>query len=210
MDEQSRGARGAPQIDGGVRDMTQATIPESEETLLRQQRQLIAGRRKAQMFPLGTTPLTPPRGMKLCKTHKGIFHYNPILVDEDFIQEMVLLGWEHQLLNLGPFPKSYVMLLNGSEPEYCITERYFDGVELRCSVTCRETFRIQWSYFHLTKEVETYIAVERAATVLAARLGDPSAILVDNIFQFPGQSGCSPSQPGAPPLAGPEPSTSAE
>ena len=61
---------------------TGMNIPETLSTLKEQQKQLIAGLRIAQMFPVKSQEITLPEGFKRVVTDRGVFHFNPDLVTE--------------------------------------------------------------------------------------------------------------------------------
>lgn len=203
--------RGHHHHDKGPIQMTEISIPETHETLVRQQAQLILEKRMAQMFPLGTPELPLPEGMCCFHADHGVFHYNPKLVSRADLETAIVLRQENLILNLGLYSKAEVINhCAPGDPEQCIVERYPDGVELRCTVTCAFTLPEQMHYFESTKEPDTTITIEPAATVLASRTASPSASPSGSTSPPPGRSECSPSPAEAPPPASAGPEASAE
>lgn len=135
-------------------------IPESEETLLKQQRQLVSGRRDVQMFPLGTKELELLPGFLRHENFRGVFHYKPKTVTVDQIDFCSLRGRENELLNLGPFSKVDIFSrLNSGEKGTCIVEYTPDGTEVRSAFGTTMTCGEQRAYFERTKEPENIIVV---------------------------------------------------
>lgn len=134
--------------------------PESYETLRRQQSQLVSGKRAVQMFPMCTIELELPIGFERYMNERGIFHFNPRLINKDLIQKLSLGGQENRFLNLGQFDKGEIALRAlAGETVLCITEYAADGVELRCAVGTDKTLEDQLRYFESTKEVGSEIVV---------------------------------------------------
>ncbi len=135
--------------------------PESCETLLAQQCQLIKGRRKVQMFPAGTAELpTIPKGCERYANHRGVYHYNPTLIALDDLKRLSREGRENEFLNLGPFSKSDIARrAQAGETVTCIAEYNFDDVELRCAAATTATLPEQRAYFEATMEIGSRIVV---------------------------------------------------
>lgn len=104
------------------------TMPESQKTLLLQQIALITGRKMAQMFPIGTAELPLPERMKRVVTDRGVFHYNPDLIDAPEIVSCSRAGKENKVLGLGQYSKSDV--LESGLQQVCVIERTSDGTEV--------------------------------------------------------------------------------
>jgi hypothetical protein len=139
---------------------TCACVPESYETLRRQQEQLQEGKRAAQMFPWGTKELPIPQGFRRFENNRGVFHFNPELIDRDTIRNLSKRGQENKFLNLGTVDKYEVALriLNGEKALY-VTEYSADGVELRSAVGTDTTVATQSKYFEATKEPGSKIVI---------------------------------------------------
>jgi hypothetical protein len=131
--------------------------PESLQTLLLQQEQLVRGKRDVQMFPCGTVELPIPRGCNRFENGRGIYHFRN--VSAETIKELSEHGRENEFLLLGPFSKSdiYLRLDNGERSTY-ITE-YISGVELRCAIGTDGTIDQQQEYFGKTKEPDGVIVI---------------------------------------------------
>lgn len=128
-------------------------IPESAATLVAQQSQLLAGRRDAQMFPLGTDELPLPDGMARHKNGRGVFHFRPERLTAADIETLSRDGRENEILLLGPLSKPEIArrVRNGEQP-VCISERTPDGVEIRTAVGTDRTMQEQIDYFEITKD----------------------------------------------------------
>ena len=92
----------------GIADDTGRNLPERDETLREQQRALIEGRQRAQMFPVGTSELPLPRGLARVTTRRGVFHYDPRSVSAEEIERASAGGRENEVLGLGPASKADV------------------------------------------------------------------------------------------------------
>src|SRR5690349_5589908 len=90
-------------------DDTGLCVPESTATLLLQQRQLVAGRRDVQMFPLGTWALPLPIGLARHENSRGVFHFRPEKISAGKIDELSAQGRENEFLNLGPYSKREIV-----------------------------------------------------------------------------------------------------
>lgn len=135
-------------------------VPESLDTLLIQQNQLIAGKRMVQMFPVGTFEIPLPFNMSRHENSRGVFHYNPKLTTLNHIDFFSLRGRENEFLILGPYSKSDIAqrALNG-EKVTCIMEFTPLGTEVRCAVGTDKTIEEQREYFEQTKELGNSIVV---------------------------------------------------
>lgn len=139
---------------------TGTNVPESAETLALQQQSLVTGNRPVQMFPLGTHELALPKGMQRFVNHRGVFHFNPSLIDRKKIAELSAQGRENLFLMLGPYSKYEVALakLAGASLVY-ITEYTYDGIELRSALGTDTTAEEQRQYFEKTKEPGSTVVV---------------------------------------------------
>jgi hypothetical protein len=136
-------------------------VPESEQTLTRQQRQLVEGRRYVQMFPMGTKELPLPDGLVRCSNNRGAFHFQPSKITPEEIDRLSDQGRENEFLNLGPYCKFDVAdrIQRHGEILSCITEYAHDGVELRSAAATDRTIPEQLAYFERTKEPGSKIVV---------------------------------------------------
>lgn len=158
--------------DGGGVGNREVPIPETDDTLLAQQDQLISGNRRAHMFTPGSMELPVPRGMSRLETENGVFHYNPQALDEDTINSAVADGRENELLDLGPFNKNDIMerLQRGEQP-VAIVERTPQGVEVRAAAGTTQTAPVQLAAMSKTKSPGNTVSVERIQDVLGKRQG---------------------------------------
>lgn len=144
--------------------------PESEQTLLLQQNQLVCGRRNVQMFPFGTPELELPRGMARCQNERGVFHFNPDKMVAETILKLSREGNENRFLNLGSYSKYDIALrISGGEKLVCITEYTSEGVELRSAAGTNKTCNAQRVYFERTKEPNSVITLGPAPDRVLSR-----------------------------------------
>ncbi len=126
---------------------------EPMETLLYQQQCLIDGKRPVQMFPIGTQELPLPVGMQRIKNYRGVFHYNPAMINETRISYLSHRGMENEFLELGPFNKPEVEdRIKAGERFEVISEYTPDGVEVRTAAGTNKTLPVQKEYFERTKD----------------------------------------------------------
>ena len=97
-----------------ISDDAGQTVPETADTLVEQQKKLVANEVPAQMFTPGEIELPLPKGMKRIETPKGIFHYNPKAkfngkgLSGGKVAALAARGEENQILGLGDKSKSQV------------------------------------------------------------------------------------------------------
>lgn len=152
-------------IDTGV------CAPECVATLLIQQRQLVEGRRVAQMFPLGTCELPLPHDCERMENARGVFHFRPEKITAQGIRSMSANGCENLFLNLGPFSKSEIAVrAMAGETVTCITEFAPGGVEVRCAAGTDGTAAEQLAYFESTKEPDSIVVVGQLPARVASAL----------------------------------------
>lgn len=150
----------------------QYTVPESHETLLAQQRQLIHGHRRVQMFPHGTSELNTPHGMGRVVGHSGVFHFDPKKVDAGHIKHLSEQGREHELLDLGPISKNEVISrVQHGEVPLAVVERQPNGVEVRAAIGTHTTVHHQIAAMHHTKSPGNSIHIEDPRETLVRRRG---------------------------------------
>jgi hypothetical protein len=149
---------------------TGQNIPESHETLQAQQKQLIDGRKAAQMFPMNSSELPLPSGMHRIVTPRGIFHFNPSKVSRHHVARLSAAGRENELLGMGPYSKSDIAnRMHAGEPMVAVTERSPDGTEVKAAAGTPSTAQSQISAFHKSKTPGNVIGIESVAGVLSNR-----------------------------------------
>lgn len=149
---------------------TGLNIPETIETLLEQQKQLIAGRRVAQMFPLNSSELVVPTGFSRVETSRGVFHFDPTKISRDTIWVLSETQHENTILGLGPYNKKLILDLHAAgESILTITERTASGVEVKAAIGTQSTAPKQIEYFELFKTPGNIVSVETVQDVLTHR-----------------------------------------
>jgi hypothetical protein len=124
--------------------------PESLDTLVLQQDQLIRGVRDAQMFPRGTVELKIPEECERYENSRGIFHFRNIGLER--IKELSEQGRENEILMLGPFSKFDIALRFAKGEKITYITEYVSSIELRCAIGTNKTIDQQYRYFMETKE----------------------------------------------------------
>jgi hypothetical protein len=136
-------------------------VPESMETLLLQQKQLVEGRRPAQMFPKGTPELPLPKGFARFENFRGVFHYDVRKIYAVEIDKLSMAGRENTFLMLGPYSKPEIDMMVANGDRYaCVTEMTPEGIELRSAMGTDKTINEQRMYFERTKEPGNIVAVD--------------------------------------------------
>lgn len=151
---------------------TGQNLPETYATLMAQQRQLLAGRRPAQMFPVGTPALPLPGGnIGLIALPRGIFHYDPKRLTVARIAALSKDGRENEILNLGPFSKPEIAerVMAGEFPAF-VAEFLPGVIELRLAGGTLQTIDAQRDYFEATKEPGGWIVAGPLQTTDTIRL----------------------------------------
>lgn len=121
-------------------------------TLLEQQGRLIAGKRSAQMFPIGTMELTLPEGMHRAVNKRGVFHFNPHKITRQKLLSLSEQGRENEFLELGPYSKPEIMKrVQAGESLTTVCEYSASGVEIRTAIGTNKTVVEQEQYFKKTK-----------------------------------------------------------
>lgn len=156
---------------GGAVDDTGLNVPETREALMAQQRQLIEGRRAAQMFPRGTPELPLPPGMKRIETHRGVYHYDPAKVSGFDVERASLDGRENDILGLGPLSKADVVdaARRTGESPIAIVERDRAGNELRTSMATPSTVPLQADEMLRSSAPDDTIDIEPVEAVVGQR-----------------------------------------
>jgi hypothetical protein len=161
---------------GSVADRSK-TVPESARTLRAQQKQLIAGHRRVQMFPEGSTELSVPHGMARLAVGSDVFHYNPRRIDAATIRSKTEQGHEHELLDLGPYSKHEILeRARGGEIPLAVVERDPEGTELRAAAGTHRTAHEQRAAMERTMSPGHRISFEDPRVVLAQRRANGGAV----------------------------------
>lgn len=168
------GARSRPTPAGDVMEQSvgtadERTVPESSATLIEQQKALAEGRRPVQMFPVGTPELPLPRGMKRAQTERGVFHYNPSLIDESTITRASAAGRENEILGLGPVSKAEAM---ASGQPVAVVERTPGGIDVVGALTTPDQVEATRSAMQAAAAPGNTIGAEPPGKVIAERLSD--------------------------------------
>ena len=139
---------------------TGLNVPECRTTLFLQQARLIAGKRPAQMFPLGTRELPLPAGMSRTRNERGVFHYDPAAITEREILTLSADGRENEFLELGPYSKADVLhRMKAGERLTAISEYSPFGIEIRTAAATDSTLADQRRYFETTKDAGNSIVI---------------------------------------------------
>lgn len=147
-------------------------IAEPRETLFVQQKQLISGNRRVQMFPRGEGMLPLPKGMASIRVKNGDkFHFNPKKIKVSEIVAASRAGRENELLDLGPLTKNEAMqrAAKGERP-LAVVERTPAGIEARAAAGTDRTASAQLTAMQRTKSRENRVGIEPAEHTIAQRL----------------------------------------
>jgi uncharacterized protein (TIGR02594 family) len=152
---------------------TGMNVPESSDSLRAQQRQLIEGRRPAQMFPRGTPELPLPPGMDRIETERGVFHFDPLQLTSNDILRASAMGRENEILGLGPMSKDDVVGVarETGESPVAITERDRSGNEIRSSLATPSTVETQSDTILRSAAPGHSVGVEPVEDVIEQRSG---------------------------------------
>jgi hypothetical protein len=157
--------------DGGGVANRHITVPETHETMMAQQHQLVRGHRRAQMFPHGTKELSLPKGMQRVESGGGVFHFNPRYLSAKDIHHHSAAQTENHLLDLGPFSKGEVLhRVAGGEIPLAVVERDPHGTEVRAALGTHVTAPHQFEALHRTKSPGHTIHIEDVRSTLGRRM----------------------------------------
>jgi hypothetical protein len=154
-----------------------ATVPEAENTLRAQQKQLTSGNRAVQMFPKGTPELPLPKGMERVETKSGdIFHYNGKRISPATILKASASGNENRLLGLGPHSKSDISarIARGEKP-VAVIERSPDGTEVRAAAGTDQTAPTQLRVMENGKSAGNSVQMDQPEAVIGDRVSATKA-----------------------------------
>ena len=155
---------------GGVANR-EVTIPETPQTLMAQQHQLVQGHRRAQLFPHGTSELPVPHGMARATTEAGAIHYNPHHLTAETVHHLASGGRLNELLDLGPVTKEEALRrIHEGEHPVAIVERNEQGHEVRAALGTHLTALDQLHAMHKTKSPGHTITLEHPDHVVAKRI----------------------------------------
>lgn len=164
------------------------TVPEPQATLNEQRDQLVAGQRKAVLYPKGN-PAKPeiPDGMKRVMTKDGTFVYDPKKITPKEIYDASKAKTLNTVLSLGDFSKQEVMARVGAgETPLAVTERTPGGTEVKAAAGTDQTAPHQIASLEASKTPGNTVAIEHPAAVLNDRVAAAKAA-GDAIRQKPGQ-----------------------
>lgn len=149
------------------------TVPEPPATLQAQQDQLIAGDRKAQLFPKGVPPLPLPDGMQTARTSAGVIHFDPKQVTRPEVMSAVKSDTLGQLLGLGDVTKQQAAdgAARGETPTATV-ERTPEGVEVRAAAGTDQTASDQKAAMEAVASPENTVSTENPADVLDGRVAE--------------------------------------
>ena len=157
---------------------TRQNLAESKKTLLAQQQQLVRGQRPAQMFPVDaegkvTNELPLPPEMSRVETDRGVFHFNPALIDEATLLKLSGAGKENGPLALGSQSKADVAArVAQGDPAVAVTERQPDGTEVKTAVATKGTAQKTAAELEASKTPGNTIATEPVEQTLKERSGN--------------------------------------
>lgn len=163
-------AAAPPPLDTGM------NVPEQPASIAEQIAQIGQGNRKAVMVPPGTVvPASTLQGrtdLKIMRTPRGRFIFDPKLVNRSEITKLSAAGRENELLGLGPVSKPQAMAdaAGGAQP-VAITERTPEGVEVKAAAGTTATLPEQRASLEAQKTPGNVVAIETPQQVVAGRTG---------------------------------------
>jgi hypothetical protein len=185
----------------GLRDAddTGMNFPEKKKTLLAQQRALLEGRQKAQMFPLGTDELDLPEGFSRLETPRGVFHFDPEQTSADEIARVSADGRENEVLGLGPASKADVaMRASAGEPVAAMVERDPAGDEVKAALVTPGTEPSARREMQARAAPDSRVVLEPTERVVADRPGGLAALMQAGGVASGGKSTAAVQAPDAP------------
>lgn len=154
---------------------TGTNVPEKPDSIAEQIAQIGTGDRKAVMVPKGTVvpaaTLSGRTDLKIMRTPRGRFIFDPKLVDRSTISKLSAVGRENELLGLGPVskPAAVADAAAGAAP-VAITERTPAGVEVKAAAGTTATLPQQRASLEVQKTPGNVVAVETPEQVIAERV----------------------------------------
>jgi hypothetical protein len=167
---------------------TRQNLAESKKTLLAQQQQLVRGQRPAQMFPVDaegkvTNELPLPPEMARVATDRGVFHYNPALIDEATLLKLSQAGRENVPLGLGSQSKADVAArVAQGDPAVTVTERAPDGTEVKAAVATLGTAGQTAAELEATKTPGNTVKTEPLGQVVAERTAAAAPNFIEDML----------------------------
>ena len=167
----ARGGGVSDRAQGGGISNHETTVPETPQTLIAQQQQLLQGHRRAQLFPHGTPELPVPHGVARATTEAGAIHYNPHHINAETVHHLASGGRLNELLDLGPVTKDEAMRrIHEGEHPVAVVERNEHGHEVRAALGTHLTAMDQLHAMHRTKSPGHTITLEHPDHVVARRI----------------------------------------
>jgi Serine/Threonine/Tyrosine Kinase found in polyvalent proteins len=146
--------------------------PESKQTLLEQQKQLVDPKnpRRAMLFTPGETPLDVPEGMVSVIGPSGTWHFNPKKLSARDVVRFDQEGRAGELLNLGKETKAEATAAPGKT--HVVSEHTPEGVEVRSALTSEAELEAKQAEFEKNKTPGNVISVKTPEEIIAARKGE--------------------------------------
>ena len=180
----------SPRADGGkavrralmlAKDDAGKTLPESPRTLHLQRQALLAGKRKAMLFPKGggREAVVAP-GMERMETPDGVIHYNPGMVSEREIARAIKHKRLNEVLGLGPYSKTDIAKrVSRGVPPVSVVARDARGVEAAAALGTHETAPEQMPHIAAQMPPGGSVGLENPAeTVLRRADGGAAPVLI--------------------------------
>lgn len=193
-----------PQLDTGL------NIPEKPQSIAEQIAQIGTGNRKAVMVPKGTgVPASTLGGrtdLKIMRTPRGRFIFDPKLVDRSTITKLSAAGRENELLGLGPVskPAAIADAAAGATP-VAVTERTPAGTEVKAAAGTTATLPEQRASLEAQATPGNVVAVETPEQVVAARMKPGGGRILRDLRQTEEErAAVAPPPPEAAPIKDPE------
>lgn len=181
---------------------TGMNVPEAPQSIVEQLKQIGTGGRKAVMLPDGTKPPAQlPEGLSKVKTKRGVFIYDPKLVNQSQIVKLSGLGRENELLGLGPVskPQAVADAAAGATP-LAVIERTPAGTEVKAAAGTTATLPEQRAALEASKTPGNVVAVEAPETVLQLRQKGQGRVLPNLLQSEAERNAVAPKPPEAAPV----------
>lgn len=165
---------GEPKARGGkIKRRIPTTVPETLQTLKKQQQALIRGNRSAMLFPHRNTELALPKGMRRMKTKGGLLHFDPKKLRPSQIKKADASGKMNEILEMGPVSKEEALARAAKgEMPMAVVERSPDGTEVKAAMGTETTAPEQIAALEASSMPENQVAVEPVPeTILRRAMG---------------------------------------
>ncbi len=147
------------------------TIPETAATLRKQQQSLIAGHRKAMLFPHKSSELALPRGMSRMKTRDGLIHFDRKKLMPSQIRKASDEGRMNDILGMGPVSKEDALArASTGEKPIAVVERGPDGTEAKAVLGTESTAPEQIAALEDSADPGDMVGVEPVQDTLMHRM----------------------------------------